>query len=338
MPPRYGRSCSCSVDSCLCWRHDKEQLLSEQHLAVRPHLKRCDMLSGGPPPAASGAEGRWVFPLCNTKCGTPLMLLSHVESCTHMKILAHHFQRRQFDAIDPVAARLHAARVVAHEKRQDVSRFAAAIEGAVQAGRRPGEPDEELQARVARRTTGGGSTNGGRAAVGSGRWPSGEDVHGRGHRSWSGRLQTGAALQQAPAGGRVVQPTPVAASGGATTTSKPAAATEATVASRPAVAVTGEAAGRTTATSAVVTKAAVARRPAVLVMWEASGRTMRILLVPTAAVAADRPAVLGVHVEGADETRKSTDRAFTAEAVTYRLVALLTDAAAATGKTRGANP
>jgi len=110
---------------------------------------------------------------------------------THTKNLGQHFQRRQFDAIDKVAPRLRAARVVAHEQRQDVSRFAAAIEEAVQAGRRPGEPDEELEARVARRTTGGGSTNGGRAAVCSGRGPSGEAGHGRGNRSWGGYLQTG---------------------------------------------------------------------------------------------------------------------------------------------------
>ena len=108
-----------------------------------------------------------------------------------MKNLGHHIQRRQFDAIDQVAPRLRAARVVAHEQRQDVSRSAVAIEEAEQAGRRPGEPDEELEARVARRTTGGGSTNGGRAAVGSAHGPSDEAGHGRGNRSWGGHLQTG---------------------------------------------------------------------------------------------------------------------------------------------------
>jgi len=96
---------------------------------------------------------------------------------------------------------------------------------------------------------------------------------------------------------------------------------EATVAGRPAVAVAGDAAGRTTATPAVVTAAALAGRPAVLVMWEAAGRTMRLLLVPTAAVVADRPAVLRVHVEEAGGTKKSTDRAPTAKAVAYRLIA-----------------
>jgi len=105
-----------------------------QHLAGRPRLKRCAVLSGGPPPTASGADGRWVCPLCITKCGTPLMLLSHVEGSTHMKNLRHHVQRRQFDAIDQVAPRLRAAHVQALEQRQDVSRFAAAIEGAVKAG------------------------------------------------------------------------------------------------------------------------------------------------------------------------------------------------------------
>ena len=59
------------------------------------------------------------------------MLLSHVEGSTHMKNLRHHVQRRQFDAIDQVAARLRAAHVVAHEQRQDVLCVAAALEGAV---------------------------------------------------------------------------------------------------------------------------------------------------------------------------------------------------------------
>jgi len=176
------------------------------------------------------------------------MLLSHVEGSTHMKNLRHHVQRRQFDAIDQVAPRLRAAHVLALAQRQDVSRFAAAIEGAVKAGQLPGEPDEELQARVARRTTGGGSTNGGRAAVGSGRGPSGEAGHSRGNRSRGGHLQVG----------------------GATTTAKPVAATETTVVGLPAVAVTGEAAGRFTSTPAVVTAAAVAGRAAVLTLREAA--------------------------------------------------------------------
>jgi len=163
----------------------------EQHVAGQPHLKRCAVLVGGPPPAASGADGLWVCPLCNTKCGTQLMLLSHVEGFTHMKNLGHHIQGRQFDAIDQVAPRLRAARVVAHEQRQDVIRSSVAIEEAEQASRRPGEPDEELEARVACRTTGGGSTNGGRSAVGSGRGPSCEAGHGRGNRRWGGHLQTG---------------------------------------------------------------------------------------------------------------------------------------------------
>jgi len=51
---------------------------------------------------------------------------------------------------------------------------------------------------------------------------------------------------------------------------------------------------------------------------------------------ADRPAVLRVHVEEAGGRKKSTDRAPTAEAVAYRLIASLTDAAEATGKNRGA--
>jgi len=63
---------------------------------------------------------------------------------------------------------------------------------------------------------------------------------------------------------------------------------------------------------------------------------MRLLLVPKAAVVADHPAVLRVHVEKAGGTKKSTDRAPTSEAVAYRLIALLTDAETATGKTRGA--
>jgi len=163
----------------------------EQHLAGRPHLKRCAVLAGGPPPAASGADGRWVCRLGNNNCGTPLMLLSHVEGSTHMKNLGQHLQRRQFDAIEQVAQRLRAARVLAHEQRQYVSPFGAAIDQAWQAGRRPGEPDEELEARVARRTTGSGSTNGGRAAIGSGRGPSGEAGNGRSNRSWGGHLQTG---------------------------------------------------------------------------------------------------------------------------------------------------
>jgi len=148
----------------------------------------------------------------------------------------------------------------------------------------------------------------------------------------------GAAFELAPAGGQAMRRTPVAAAGGATTTAKPVAATEATVVGRPAVAVTGEAAGRTTATPAVVTAAAVASRPAVLVMREAAERTMRLLLGPTAAVVADRPAVLRVHEEKAGGTKKSTDRAPTAEALAHRLFALLTDEAAAIGKTWGATP
>ena len=148
----------------------------------------------------------------------------------------------------------------------------------------------------------------------------------------------GAAFQLAPPEGRTVRPNPVAAAGGAMTTAKPVAATEATVVGRPAVALTGEAAGRTTATPAVVTAAAVAGRPAVLVMREVAGRTMRLLLVPTAAVVADHPAALRVHVEEAGGTKKSTDRAPTAEAVAHQLIALLTDVAAAIGKTRGATP
>jgi len=141
-------------------------------------------------------------------------------------------------------------------------------------------------------------------------------------------------FQQAPAGGPSLQPTLVAAAGGASTTAKTAVAMEATATGRSVVAVTGEAAGRTTATPEVVTAAAVVGLPAVLVMLEAAGRTMRLLLVPKMAVAADRPAVLRVHVEEAGGTKKSTDRAPTAEIEAHRLIALLTDVAAATGKTR----
>jgi len=104
------------------------------------------------------------------------------------------------------------------------------------------------------------------------------------------------------------------------------------------VGVAGEAAGRTTATPAVVTAAPVAGHPAALAMREAAGRTMRLLLVPPPAVVADRPAVLRVYVEEAGGSKKSTDRAPKAEAVAHRLSALLTDASAATGKTRGATP
>jgi len=53
-------------------------------------------------------------------------------------------------------------------------------------------------------------------------------------------------------------------------------------------------------------------------------------------VVAHRPAVLRGNVEEAGGTKNSTDSAPTAKAVAYRLIALLTDAAAATGKKRGA--
>jgi len=51
MPPRHGRSCSCSVGLCLCWRHDKEQLLSPMpalpalvtRRTARPATCRCQL-------------------------------------------------------------------------------------------------------------------------------------------------------------------------------------------------------------------------------------------------------------------------------------------------------